>query len=96
MQKRKLTSQECLIALSVLYVVVAVMMNILAMKPLSFGSPVIICDGGLLISWGVFMISNIIVEVWGGEAKPTDNILHGYGAAEQRQESRCVGRAKPR
>ena len=64
MQKRKLTSQECLIALSVLYVVVAVMMNILAMKPLSFGSPVIICDGGLLISWGVFMISNIIVEVW--------------------------------
>jgi len=39
-------------------------MNIFCMKSLSFGSSVIICDGGLLISWGVFMISNIIVEVW--------------------------------
>ena len=64
MNKRKLTSQECLIGLSVIYVVVAVTMNIFCMKSLSFGSSIIICDGGLLISWGVFMISNVIVEVW--------------------------------
>lgn len=64
MQKQKLSSQESLIVLSIIYVVVAVMMNIFAMKPLSFGSSMIICDGGLLISWGVFMISNIVVEVW--------------------------------
>ena len=64
MNKRKLTSQECLIGLSVIYVVVAVTMNIFCMKSLSFGSSIIICDGGLLISWGVFQISNVIVEVW--------------------------------
>lgn len=64
-EKRKLTSQECLTGLSVLYVVIAVMMNIFAMKALSFGTSMIICDGGLLISWGVFLISNVIVEVWG-------------------------------
>ena len=64
MKNRKLTSQECLIGLSVIYVVVAVTMNIFCMKSLSFGSSIIICDGGLLISWGVFMISNVIVEVW--------------------------------
>ncbi len=64
MDKKKLTSQECLIGLSVIYVVVAVTMNIFCMKSLSFGSPIIICDGGLLISWGVFMISNVVVEVW--------------------------------
>lgn len=63
--KRKLTSQDCLLGLSSIYVVIAVMMNLFAMKALSFGSPIIICDGGLLISWGVFLISNIVVEVWG-------------------------------
>ncbi|MBP5161745.1 MAG: queuosine precursor transporter [Spirochaetales bacterium] len=63
-KKGKLSSQECLIGLSVIYVVVAVTMNIFCMKSLSFGSPIIICDGGLLISWGVFLISNVIVEVW--------------------------------
>jgi len=65
MEKRKgFSSREWLIGLSVIYVVVAVMMNIFCMKPLSFGSSVIICDAGLLISWGVFLISNVIVEVW--------------------------------
>lgn len=64
MEKRKLSSQELLIGLSVIYVVIAVTMNIFCMKSLSFGSSVIICDGGLLISWGVFLISNVIVEVW--------------------------------
>ena len=63
-KKKTLSSQELLIGLSVVYVVIAVTMNIFCMKSLSFGSSVIICDGGLLISWGVFMISNIIVEVW--------------------------------
>lgn len=63
-KRHALSSQECLIGFSVLYVAVAVMMNIFAMKALSFGSPIIICDGGLLISWGVFLISNVIVEVW--------------------------------
>ena len=61
---RKLNSREWLVGLSAIYVVVAVMMNIFCMKALSFGSPVIICDAGLLISWGVFLISNVIVEVW--------------------------------
>lgn len=64
MEKRKLSSLELLIGLSVIYVVIAVTMNIFCMKSLSFGSSVIICDGGLLISWGVFLISNVIVEVW--------------------------------
>ena len=64
MGRKRLSSQELLIGLSVIYVVIAVTMNIFCMKSLSFGSPVIICDGGLLISWGVFLISNVIVEVW--------------------------------
>lgn len=51
--------------LAILYSLTAVMMNIFCMKPLSFGSPYIICDGGLLISWGTFLLSNVIVEVWG-------------------------------
>lgn len=61
---KKATSQECLIGLSVVYVAVAVTMNIFCMKALSFGTPYIICDGGLLISWGVFLVSNVVVEVW--------------------------------
>ena len=62
---RRISSGDYLIYLSVAYVVIAVAMNIFCMKSLSFSSPVIICDGGLLISWGVFLISNVIVEVWG-------------------------------
>ena len=61
---KKATAQECLIGLSVIYVAVAVTMNIFCMKALSFGTSVIICDGGLLISWLVFLTSNVIVEVW--------------------------------
>ena len=63
-EKKKATSQECLIGLSVLYVAVAVTMNIFCMKALSFGTSVILCDGGLLISWLVFLLSNVVVEVW--------------------------------
>lgn len=58
------SSQDWLICLSLVYGVVAVTMNIFCMKGLSFGSPIIICDGGLLISWLVFLISNVVVEVW--------------------------------
>lgn len=65
--KNKLNSSEWLIALAVTYTVITVTMNIFCMKALSFGSPVIICDGGLLISWGIFLISNVIIEVWGEE-----------------------------
>ena len=74
---RKLSSQDCLIGLSSIYVVIAVMMNVFAMKALSFGSSIIICDGGLLISWGVFLISNVIVEVWG---KRTSYVVVSFAA----------------
>ena len=50
--------------LSIIYVAVAVTMNIFCMKALSFGTSYILCDGGLLISWGVFLVSNVVVEVW--------------------------------
>lgn len=66
-EKKRLTSSEWLIALAVTYTVITVTMNIFCMKALSFGTPVIICDGGLLISWGIFLISNVIIEVWGEE-----------------------------
>ena len=64
-KKTKHNSFEWLIALAVTYTVITVTMNIFCMKPLSFGSPIIICDGGLIISWGIFLISNVIIEVWG-------------------------------
>lgn len=66
-KNRTISSSDYLIYLSVVYVVVAVTMNIFCMKSLSFSTPIIICDGGLLISWLVFLISNVIVEVWGEE-----------------------------
>lgn len=65
--KKTLASASWLERLAILYSLTAVMMNIFCMKPLSFGSPYIICDGGLLISWGTFLLSNVIVEVWGEE-----------------------------
>ncbi len=63
-ERKGLSSQDWLICLVLVYGVVAVTMNIFCMKGLSFGSSIIICDGGLLISWLVFLISNVIVEVW--------------------------------
>lgn len=62
--KLSLNSTDYLIGLAVVYVVIAVTMNIFCMKSLSFGTPIIICDAGLLISWGVFLTSNVIVEAW--------------------------------
>lgn len=64
MSKKRMTSQESLMGLSIIYVAVAVTMNIFCMKALSFGTSYILCDGGLLISWGVFLVSNVVVEVW--------------------------------
>lgn len=61
---RKLSSQDCLIYLSMVYAVVSVTMNIFCMKALSFGTATIVCDGGQLISWIVFLVSNVIVEAW--------------------------------
>ena len=65
--KNKLSSEDYFLVLSMTFVVIAVSMNIFCMKSLSFGTPIILCDGGLLISWIVFLISNVIVEVWGKE-----------------------------
>lgn len=65
--RRKLSLSDWLISLSVIYVVVSVTMNIFCMKSLSFGTGIIICDGGTIISWMVFLISNVIVEVWDEE-----------------------------
>lgn len=48
------------------YCIVAVVMNIFAMKTLGTGN-VAICDGGLTISWIIFLISSIVTEVWGKE-----------------------------
>ena len=61
----KLSSHDYLIVLSMLYASVSLSMNIFCMKPLSWGTNVVFSDGGQTISWIVFLISNIIVEVWG-------------------------------
>lgn len=63
--------------LSALYTAVAVSMNIFCMKSLSFGTPYILCDAGLIISWIVFLVSNIIVEVWD---KRTSVVLISFAA----------------
>ncbi len=70
-KKKEIELDEWLIILSVTYTVIAVTMNIFCMKALSFGTGIIICDGGLLISWGTFLISNVIIEVWGEEKSRT-------------------------
>ncbi len=66
-KKKQYSEEDWFLLLSVTYTVIAVTMNIFCMKALSFGSSIIICDGGLLVSWGTFLISNIIIEVWGEE-----------------------------
>ncbi len=64
-QKRPLlTSGDYLLFLAIALAVISTTMNIFCMKSLSFGTPIILCDAGLLISWGVFLISNVITEVW--------------------------------
>ena len=61
----KLTSRDYLVVLSMLYASVSLAMNVFCMKPLSWGTDVVFSDGGHTISWIVFLISNVIVEVWG-------------------------------
>ena len=61
----KLSSRDYLIVLSMLYAAVSLGMNVFCMKPLSWGTNVVFSDGGQTISWIVFLISNVIVEVWG-------------------------------
>lgn len=60
--------QSWLLLLTGTYCVISVMMNYLCMKPLSFGTSFVWMDGGLLISWIVFLISNVIVEAYGKRA----------------------------
>ena len=62
---KKMSSKDYLIVLSMLYASVSLAMNIFCMKPLSWGTSVVFSDGGQTISWIVFLISNVIVEVWG-------------------------------
>lgn len=65
-EKRKgLSSKDMFSYLAMVYAVVSVSMNIFCMKSLSFGTNIIVCDGGQTISWIVFLVSNVIVEVWG-------------------------------
>ena len=61
----KLTSRDYLVVLSMLYASVSLAMNVFCMKPLSWGTDVVFSDGGQTISWIVFLISNVIVDVWG-------------------------------
>lgn len=61
----RLDSQGWLLALTGAYCVIAVMMNYLCMKPLTFGTSFVWMDGGLVVSWMVFLISNVITEVYG-------------------------------
>ena len=61
----KFSSRDYLLVLSMLYASVSIAMNIFCMKPLSWGTNVVFSDGGQTISWIVFLISNVIVEVWG-------------------------------
>ena len=64
-KKSILTSSDWLIALAMAYAAVTLAMNVFCMKSLSWGTGVTFSDGGQTISWIVFLISNVIVEVWG-------------------------------
>jgi len=71
------TKQTWLLLLTGTYCVISVMMNYLCMKPMNFGTGFIWMDGGLLISWIVFLISNVIVEAYD---KRTAIIITGIAA----------------
>lgn len=65
MKKITTKKEDYLMILSMIAVAVNFSMNIFCMKPLSFGSDIIVMDGGLLISWISFAIINIIAESYG-------------------------------
>lgn len=56
---------DWLLGLTGAYCVISVMMNLLCTKPMSFGTGFVWMDGGLVISWIVFLISNVVTEVYG-------------------------------
>ena len=62
---RGLRKADWLLGLTGAYCVISVMMNLLCTKPMSFGTGFVWMDGGLLISWIVFLISNVVTEVYG-------------------------------
>lgn len=51
--------------ISIFYILTCIFINIFAIKPLSFGTNTIICDGGTILSWLLFIISSLIVECYG-------------------------------
>ena len=67
----RLNRNEYLLLLVSIYATTSVVMNIFANKALSFGTSIIIMDGGLLISWLAFAIPNIILEVYGTKLAKT-------------------------
>jgi len=66
-EKLKLSSGDALLLLTGLYTAVSLAMNIFCMKAISWGTDVVFSDGGQVVSWSVFLIANIITEVWGEE-----------------------------
>lgn len=65
MKQTRIKKEDYLMILSMIAIAVNFSMNIFCMKPLSFGSGIIVMDGGLLISWISFAIINIIAETYG-------------------------------
>lgn len=55
-------------------VVISVLMNILAVKPLTFGLPFVVCDAGTLISWSTLVCSMYLARKEGEDfAKKVTN-----------------------
>ena len=73
----RLSKADWLLGLTGAYCVISVMMNLLCTKPMSFGTGFVWMDGGLLISWIVFLISNVVTEVYG---KRTAIVMAGVAA----------------
>ena len=61
---KSMSSGTCYEVMFAVYCIVAILMNIFAMKTIGTRN-IAICDGGLTISWIIFLISSIVTEVWG-------------------------------
>lgn len=70
-----LSKADWLLGLTGAYCVISVMMNLLCMKLMNFGTSFVWMDGGLIISWLVFLISNVVTEVYG---KRTAIVIAGF------------------
>lgn len=66
--KDKNIKNNILFTLIAIYAVSAICCNLFSVKPLSFSFPFIVMDGGLLVSWIPFFVSNIITETYGKES----------------------------